>query len=428
MSQSTKALPSGAVPVEIVGQTIDELSTGLAMMESAMTDGQKVRIELVTDTVPTGDDLAELHLSLLGNGHHISRPTTRIVDGLPVTSIVVKKGSPALALLIPFIPIAIIGGLITFAIFRIEKIANALMPILVVTFTGVIVLAVILTRKPVLTTAQQIAEGRKPRLLASTMPATTISRPEDMPPSGVPPVDFAQTEVEKGWKDFYKGNRVQASIDSANYRLEHRKVSREAQDKLHESLKTDWKDLVEYQNAQAWGFARGKLNKEEAEQLYLIYGGDAPSPENWNRLTLAEKVAGTKFADELLSLKIKSKLSPKTATHDKTDGQERVWITSGGGTVLSNSQMVSRREFDEENKKAIDRGEMPATGEVKRSGKWERLPQTEKEPLISGNGKKSELDFFPDSPEYLAQTVDNTGWRQQLDQTFREAITRARSS
>lgn len=450
MIQTSSSLPQGSVPLEVVGQTIGELSTALTMMESNMEDGQKIRVELVTDSMPTDDDLAQFYSNLLADIHHVSRPTTKIVDGFPVTSFVVRKGSPAFAALIPLIPITIIGGLITFGITRIEALSRALMPILLVTFGGLIVLVAVLTRKPVLATAERLALSRG-KLQSSTIPLTTNSRldklaaveTKDMPPSGVPPVDFAQTEKGKGWKDFYKGNRVQASIDSANYRLEHRKVSKEAQNKLHESLKTDWKDLVQYQQLQSWAFASGKINADEAKQLYAIYGEESPSPEKWDKLTLAEKVAATRFAEELLSLKIKvgvqpqtettlekkvrlqwvkatrwedippgskfvvfskdnphveeynrlmgellASMRPKTVSHEKVEGQERVWILSGGGTVFSHNQMVSMREFDEENRKAIARGEMPATGEIWGKGKWKRLPQTKMELLPQEIAKK----------------------------------------
>ena len=40
--------------------------------------------------------------------------------------------------------------------------------------------------------------------------------------------------------------------------------------------------------------------------------------------------------------------------------------------------------------------------------------------------REGDLEFIPDSPEYLAQTIDASGWREQLDQTFLEAIARAR--
>ena len=37
-----------------------------------------------------------------------------------------------------------------------------------------------------------------------------------------------------------------------------------------------------------------------------------------------------------------------------------------------------------------------------------------------------ELEYLPDSPEFLAQTVDATGYRPRLDTAFREAIARVR--
>lgn len=40
--------------------------------------------------------------------------------------------------------------------------------------------------------------------------------------------------------------------------------------------------------------------------------------------------------------------------------------------------------------------------------------------------KETELEYLADSPEFLAQTIDATGWRDKLEQTFQEAITRAR--
>lgn len=38
------------------------------------------------------------------------------------------------------------------------------------------------------------------------------------------------------------------------------------------------------------------------------------------------------------------------------------------------------------------------------------------------------LDWMADSPEYLAQTIDSSGWRDKLDQEFQAAIARARGA
>ena len=39
---------------------------------------------------------------------------------------------------------------------------------------------------------------------------------------------------------------------------------------------------------------------------------------------------------------------------------------------------------------------------------------------------KEELEFLPDSPEVLAQTIDAIGYRDRLDNTFQRAIARAK--
>jgi hypothetical protein len=40
--------------------------------------------------------------------------------------------------------------------------------------------------------------------------------------------------------------------------------------------------------------------------------------------------------------------------------------------------------------------------------------------------KEGELEFLPDSPEVLAQTIDAIGYREKIDNAFREAIKRVK--
>jgi hypothetical protein len=42
-------------------------------------------------------------------------------------------------------------------------------------------------------------------------------------------------------------------------------------------------------------------------------------------------------------------------------------------------------------------------------------------------GFKNGLEFLPDSPEFLAETISSAGWREQLDQAFQAAIAKVRS-
>jgi len=97
-------------------------------------------------------------------------------------------------------------------------------------------------------------------------------------------------------------NRIQAGIDRINEKM--KTVSEEKLKSLNESLKTDWADLVEYQKLQSTAFVCGKLTLEEAQTLYQIYGGEVPSPEKWDKLSLAQKVIGTQSAAELAKMRI----------------------------------------------------------------------------------------------------------------------------
>ena len=40
--------------------------------------------------------------------------------------------------------------------------------------------------------------------------------------------------------------------------------------------------------------------------------------------------------------------------------------------------------------------------------------------------EREELEFLPDSPEVLAQTIDGIGYRSKIDNAFQQAIKRAK--
>jgi len=97
-------------------------------------------------------------------------------------------------------------------------------------------------------------------------------------------------------------NRIQAGIDRINERL--KSVGEAEQKKLSETLKASFAELAEYQKLQSTAFACSKLTLEEAQLLYQIYGGEVPSPEKWDKRSLAEKVIGTQTAGELAKMRI----------------------------------------------------------------------------------------------------------------------------
>jgi len=148
------------VPVELIGRTKGELASCLTMMENSIDYGQRAKLQLMTDTLPTMEDLEALHGNMLLAGFHTSKPTARLVEGIPATEMVIRKGSPAWIAIIPLLTTAIIGGLIVFGITRLESITKALMPILLVTIGGVIVIAGVVSRGPVGVAAGRAVERR----------------------------------------------------------------------------------------------------------------------------------------------------------------------------------------------------------------------------------------------------------------------------
>lgn len=97
-------------------------------------------------------------------------------------------------------------------------------------------------------------------------------------------------------------NRIEAAIARLNEKL--KTIPEDKKKSLEETLKTSFLDLCEYQKLQSTAFACGKLTLEEAQTLYRIYGGEAPSPEKWDKLSLAAKVVGTSTAGELAKMRI----------------------------------------------------------------------------------------------------------------------------
>jgi len=109
-------------------------------------------------------------------------------------------------------------------------------------------------------------------------------------------------------------------------------------------------------------------------------------------------------------------------------GEEYVEIIAPGQTTLTIGSIVKMKELEKENKKARERGETPATARVWRGGK----PQMVQPKLIPtkppSSESSTELEFLADSPEFLTYTIDDIGYREKIDNVFKEAIARAKRS
>jgi hypothetical protein len=158
------------VPVELIGRTKGELASCLTMMENSINYGQRAKLQLMTDTLPTMEDLETLYAGMLLEGFHTTKPTARLIEGIPATEMVIRKGSPVWTAIIPLLSTAIIGGLIVFGITRLESITKALMPILLVTIGGVIVIAGVASRGPVGVAAGEYIGKRTLKALPRTIP------------------------------------------------------------------------------------------------------------------------------------------------------------------------------------------------------------------------------------------------------------------
>jgi hypothetical protein len=145
-------------PLEFTGMNVDELGMALNQMEDSISRGEKAALQIVSQEAPTIQELNEAYNNLIASGFHITRPVTCIMDGLPVTEMVLTKGSPQWALLIPLIPTVMIVGLIAFGIIKIETITNALVPILLIGGGVAIAIMAMVTRPAPMRVAEKAVE------------------------------------------------------------------------------------------------------------------------------------------------------------------------------------------------------------------------------------------------------------------------------
>lgn len=154
---------------EVIGHSMGDLATALQAMEASIDFGESARITLCTESLPAEELLDNLYLGMITTGCHVSQPTAAMVEGVPTTEFVLRKGSPAWAALIPLlIPLGTVG-LVAFGLAKIESISKALMPLMLVTVGGLIVL-VALVRKP----AERLLEAGK--LPTKRLPSATAAK------------------------------------------------------------------------------------------------------------------------------------------------------------------------------------------------------------------------------------------------------------
>lgn len=166
-----KTTGASAAPTQtsFVGTSLSELAVALGMMEDQLSMGGKAEISLCTDKLPEEEELADWYLTMVDGGFHCDYPTASVVDGVPTTTVTLKKGSPALVALIPILPTLFIVGLVAFGITQLGNISSALLPILITVVVGAVAVAIILA-KP----AQKVATAYLTPGSQQMLPGTSV--------------------------------------------------------------------------------------------------------------------------------------------------------------------------------------------------------------------------------------------------------------
>lgn len=146
------------------------------------------------------------------------------------------------------------------------------------------------------------------------------------------------------------------------------------------------------------------------------------TPRYWFKDSTGHEIVAT----DLEELKWKlSRRSPQVLI-PQTEKQY-VKIITPGQTCLAMGSVVTLEELERENRKARERGENPATAEIWVGGK-PTLMNPKLVPTKPGREQKENLEFLPDSPEFLAYTIDDIGYRERIDNVFQQAIVRAKGA
>lgn len=153
---------SAEISADLFGESTSDLFHSLTQMEDSLEKGGRARLTLLSNENPGREAMDSFYQALLAAGFHLTRPTIApIEDGLFSISFALTKGSPVWVALIPLIPTILIIGLVAFGITQIGAISKALIPLAFIGFGSVIVLAAVVTRKPVLETAQAALRERR---------------------------------------------------------------------------------------------------------------------------------------------------------------------------------------------------------------------------------------------------------------------------
>ncbi|MDD4986618.1 MAG: hypothetical protein PHQ43_12730, partial [Dehalococcoidales bacterium] len=460
------------VALEIAGHGINEFANALTIMEDSIEHGEKAKVQMVVDSMPSQLELDYLYKEMIDSGFHTTKPVARMIDGYPTITMVLRKGSPVWAALIPLIPTVIVGGLVAFGITKIESISKALLPLLLVTVGGVIMVVALASREPVVSAAERALSSGALRRLPSTVPATAAQKKEAQSITlklleG--PVQLAGQQLKitrefhkdlwdqadkllGGWSlhapergydkvefiiDYGDKNTYHGRYDLRSWKIEVPNLAKHVYNmtRFRAGLWRGGMDEEQYQNFLKQGFMKKGI--DEAKSFLEKYEIGELNPACTPNSPCNMPSTGIDYCQEARDAMQKYTDDTKAGHTDASyywKGQAEVYgvlcaqgkqmfnyvtIIEPGDTVFTKGAVVSPEAFDKENTRVMRLGIRLAQGV---SSQASAPTGGDKTGGSYNPTSREDLNYMADSPEYLAQTVDSCGWREQIDRNFQEAV------
>ncbi len=381
---------------EMSGHSLAELRYGLDRLDTL--EGGKLDVAIVSKILPEDEEVGSFYVRATAAGFDLTYPELDVIDGFPVMSFTVSRDPSipgttgfAWAALIPLIPTALIAGLIAFGITKIADISKALVPLLLISLGGFIVIAAILTRRPVVEAAGRFAERRFAKTELKYLPATRLLAERK-----------TEAEREARHQERYGEPAPPRGTGLAREYLFPEEIT---PPELPEKIGPEHLPyLAEVDPRKFCCRLCGECAPPE-----LLAEGKFPERIAWLRHHYKEKHPG-----------MWGHVPSTTSAYNDKGGD--LHVIKGLETSMAEEKEAAavyraRGTFAEE------------TGDPKTAELYRHVAGEEDHHYQEFKERKDQrkLEFLGDSAEFLAQTVDMTGWRQKLDQTFETAIARARS-
>ena len=136
------------------GTSADDLQRAFSEIDRTVAPGSRLAVQICTESRPTDTELATFQTNASALGITISQLAVQPVDSFyalsfnmttPASRPVKELGQWEIAL-IGIIPVVVIVGVIAFGIFNIKSISNALLPLILVTVGGIVLVAAVISR------------------------------------------------------------------------------------------------------------------------------------------------------------------------------------------------------------------------------------------------------------------------------------------